>query len=260
MLVVIGIIALLVASLFPVVTSARRQAQSLTCASNLRQIVTASLIYATENRGFWPPAHYQFYANPNRNLHRWHGTRATTAGAFVFEGVAPFVDGSPLLPFLRMGKIKACPTFEPPGSGFESAAGGYGYNNGYVGGGVADAPAAATPAEKNRLGNLPAKQTMIRRPSETITHADTAMAILSGAAMKMIEYSFVEPPTTVFGPTSPSLHFRHAKRCNIGWADGHVTSERFEWTHPGGNIYGVDNERAQLGFFGPADNALFDRK
>jgi hypothetical protein len=32
-----------------------------------------------------------------------------------------------------------------------------------------------------------------------------------------------------------------------------------EWTYPI-NVYGVDNATAHLGFFGPRDNTLFDRR
>ena len=256
LLVVIGILAILIGVLLPVLSSARKSAQTAACANNLRQIALSSIAYAQDNRGYWPPAHLNY---ASKNNHRWHGTRAGNSGPFDFNG-------SVLKRFLQTKVVKLCPAFEPSSAGFETACGGYGYNDHYIGSSSEDPRAqtmmlSLTEFEK-QFGNVPAKQNMIRRSSEKLAFADAAMANAPGS---IIEYSFLEPPRFSFGgkliESSPSLHFRHAgRRANVAWADGHVTAERFEWTwddQP--NVYGADNARSNLGFFGPRDNRLFTR-
>lgn len=248
LLVVIGIIAVLMGLLLPALSAAREASRKTVCGSNVRQIVTAAIAYAQENGGYWPPAHVNLLT---QNLRRWHGTRPTSSAPFEF------VD-SPLDRYLQTPFIKQCPSFEPVRAGFEASCGGYGYNSHYLGSSQAEPELAALalgPAEwDRRVGNVPAKMNRVRNPADKIAFADAAIA-----APDLIEYSFLEPPTTAFGPTSPSLHFRHGgRRANVAWADGHVSAELFTWTYPT-NVYGADNAKARLGFFGPRDNSLFQR-
>jgi len=55
LLVVIGIIALLISILLPALNAARQSANTVKCASNVRQLATALLMYASENYGRFPP-------------------------------------------------------------------------------------------------------------------------------------------------------------------------------------------------------------
>ncbi len=258
LLVVIGIIAILLGILLPTLSSARKQAAQAQCASNVRQLLIACTAYIQENRGYWPPASLNI---SSKNNNRWHGTRAGASGPFDFAG-------SVLKRYLQTSAIKQCPSFEPSTSnGFEKSCGGYGYNQYYIGTSTFDQSATAmtltlTQYEKMFV-NVPAKQNMIRRPSEKIAFADAA---ISTGPREIIEYSFIEPPQFFMSGTpqnsTPSIHFRHSRRANIGWADGHITAERFEWTYTGAssNVYGGDNSFYNLGFFGPRDNTLFSRE
>ena len=58
LLVVIGIIALLISVLLPALNSARRQAATVKCLSNLRQLATANLLFAQDHEGFSVKAYF----------------------------------------------------------------------------------------------------------------------------------------------------------------------------------------------------------
>ena len=63
LLVVIGIIALLISILLPSLNRARETANRVKCASNLRQIGQAILLYANENTGSYPRTYYNYKPN-----------------------------------------------------------------------------------------------------------------------------------------------------------------------------------------------------
>ena len=55
LLVVIGIIALLISILLPSLNAARKSARDVQCASNMRQLSLALMMYAVEHKGSFPP-------------------------------------------------------------------------------------------------------------------------------------------------------------------------------------------------------------
>jgi prepilin-type processing-associated H-X9-DG protein len=155
--------------------------------------------------------------------------------------------------------VQECPEFteyREAGSvplAFESGTGGYGYNLAYVG---------STLYLDGSVRNT-TQDSRVRKPSDTIMFADAALP-MNGY---IVEYSFLEPPHFVspefpegraeWGYSSPTMHFRHNGRANVLWCDGHITSEAWGWG-PVTNMYGGNNRRHAVGWFGPRDNRLFD--
>ncbi len=239
LLVVMAIISLLAALLLPALSTARGKARSAVCQSNLRELGFAVMMYKADNEGWFPPAAADIWS---ANLHRWHGTRTSIGSPFD-------PTKGPLYPYLKTGKIQQDPEFREyfKGSGsFELGTGGYGYNEQFIGG---------SPANPE----LPAKDSQIKNPSQTIMFADSAF--LAGG--KLIEYSFVEAPYwEAWGGTNtdPSTHFRHNGRANVLFCDGHVESRTRDLVHVSGVLGSEETFRANnLGFVG-IDDTLYDRK
>lgn len=257
LLVVIAVVALLTAILMPALASARSGARALVCRSNVRQLLLANIGYADENDGFYVAAASDMW--DGAGLHRWHGVRDSLSGPFdPLRG--------PLVGYLAEGRVKECPErvnfvrSDDWDTSFEQGCGGYGYNMAYIGSRTWQSGLSGAEAFRAAYAKT-TRTTEVGRPGETLMFADTAM---SNDGTSYIEYSFAEPPFAVYGGKvissfymSPSIHFRHRGRANVGWVAGHVGARpmaKFEKT----SVYGVDSSAMKLGWFEPIDNAAFD--
>ncbi len=231
-LIVIAIIAGLGAVGIQSIKAGRLRANQVQSVSNLRQLVAANLLYASDFQTYCP-------AGEPKNQIRWHGGRASSSGPFDPEKgfLAEYLG--------RSRRVGICPEFSRHLSGdasWENGSGGYGYNATYIGG----MPGASF--QPNRPAN-------VNNPSRTLMFATTAFAKGEGIQ----EYPFAEPRQSVnprwetAGTLQPSVHFRFNGRALIAWCDGHVSEEI-----PNGganeNFYGGDNSSASIGFCGPAAN------
>jgi len=239
LLVVIAVVGCLAVLLFPALGNARENSERAVCASNLRQLAAANMAYAADH-GYFVAAAADIRG---RNLQRWHGVRSNRSEAFD-----PRI--GPLAAYLGEGQtIRQCPGFRPEYEGFEAGCGGYGYNACGVGS-QAYMKGARHGATR---GMAPGA---IMSAAQTVMFTDAAFV----QSDTLIEYSFAEPtrnltdsaPPREAYPAMPSIHFRHDGYANVVWVDGHVTSEPIE------RLGAPAFAEHQLGWFGPADNSLFD--
>lgn len=99
LLVVIGIIALLMSILLPVMSKVRKSAQATQCASNMRQIVTAWVQYTTANKGWSVPGRPVAHSDPTKNVYwvgngmhwrpRWFALLGTASDMFAYNNPSP---------------------------------------------------------------------------------------------------------------------------------------------------------------------------
>ena len=255
LLVVIAVMALLMGILMPALAAATAQGRRVICRSNIRQLLLANIGYATENKGSYAPAALDIFSD---NKHRWHGVRDDINDPFD-------PNKGPLAAYLADGSVKECPKKvhfrkgDPWDWDFEEGCGGYGYNMTYIGSRIWEGD------YEDKRCRVTTKDFEVRRAAGTLMFADTAMAKLDDGRPYYLEYSFVEPPYFMdsgepdvgSGYASPSIHFRHRRRANIGWADGHVDSREMV-DFDGINAYGVRSASMMLGWFEPIDNSQFD--
>jgi type II secretory pathway pseudopilin PulG len=125
LLVVIGIIAVLIGILLPALGRARESASKLACASNLRQLGTAYLMYCNDNRGAFPAPASGNDPRPEDWIY-WQTNRSTFAANL---GPGTFAEGR-LMKYL--GKVSESVFRCPSDVNYESRASGSKYRYSYV--------------------------------------------------------------------------------------------------------------------------------
>ena len=239
LLVVIGIVAALVALVLPAAGRAREQARSVACLSNLRQMATAALAYTADHNGQFPPSQYSAVTPTTITSFGWDFTRTRPRAAGSAWVVKPgLLWAGPAAGGLG---VQQCPSFDAESMSAGDPFTGYNYNTSYVGHGQGEAVEA------------PARVGEVRRPAECALFGDGGYA---AGANKYMRAPFPNPGDATFhGRYAGTQAFRHRRRTNAAFADGHAESlgERFTNTTP------LDAGKIADGTgFLSADNAMYD--
>lgn len=220
LLVVIGIIATLVAILLPTLGRAREAARAATCLSNLRQINTAFILFAHDNRGYLPQIGSGGSGSDKLVVNgatetvaiRWFG------GLYSAAPQKFHAPASMLAKYWGTANVSGCPTFEVDDV-FRPQYGpvDYAYNSIFA----RHKDWAAGGALRNGLG---VKLSKIRRSAEKAVVWDAAR--LDGTIIDRTPWGYPTTGNVNNNKTDPNFHGRHNRKGNVGWADGHVSGEQ----------------------------------
>lgn len=213
LLVVIAIIAILAALLLPTLARGKASAQRIQCASNLHQLGLATQMYWNDNGGV---CFYAIPANTNQGQLWWFGwLQSPQPGAG--EGQRAFdLSSGVLFPYLRGSRARLCPSLNVASPQFKLKATNVVFSYGY---------------NKNlspvTLKQPPIKVSAVSRPAETVLLADAAQvndfqAPASPENPMIEEFYYLDDSASY-----PNGHFRHKRKANGVFCDGHVSMEMF---------------------------------
>jgi prepilin-type N-terminal cleavage/methylation domain-containing protein/prepilin-type processing-associated H-X9-DG protein len=217
LLVVVAITSILAALLLPALARSQESARRVQCASNLRQLGVAAQLYWNDHDGRCFTTRTVF---TNNGYIHWCGWLDSTRpeGERLYD-----LSAGKLFPYLGGGDARLCPALNLARGRLKLKARdivffSYGYN------GVSLSPASASLP--------PVNINQIKRPTETALFADAAQVNdfqppASRTNPMLEEWYYLDNPTNHASASYyPHGHFRHARRANVGFCDGHVGLEQ----------------------------------
>ncbi len=255
LLVVIAIIGILAGMILPALSKSKGMAKGNSCLNNIKQMNAANLLYS-HDYGYYMPCYGYEVTGPSTVAGRlWVGYRSASSGT---PGNTDMTNGF-IYNTIGNWKIMECPSWitpiEDPKAITDSA--GYGYNVIGIG---SQAYLTGSAYTKNGVGGSGMKVDKVKKPECTATFGDVTSTTSPG---EIKPYAFLYPKYTIAAgpPISDStsvnsrgdnVHFRHNRSANVGWADGHASTEKPSRINS--NFVGA---KETVGNFGPEDNSLF---
>jgi len=228
LLIVVAIISLLAAIMFPVFARARESARKSSCLSNLKQISLGWMMYAQDYDETAPLAVY--YSDGGSIEHGWDFTLDYSS-----DYNHPITSPGLLDSYLKNGQINNCPSFTSDTVGRPYS--GYGYNTTYIGG--------EGNYDGSGLKHSSANLAQIEVPAETVLFADAGA--WSTYSNSVIGQNYLRAPSDDLLYKASTAEFRHNETGNVAYADGHVKSVTRK--------FGPINGHEQFAYFSSDDSA-----
>ena len=235
-LVVISVISLLMAVLVPALAGARQQSRQVVCLNNLKQLYLAAVLYSDSNNDYYPIAYYTQDSPLGQINFCWDFTVIEQNGTTVVEPGLLWSDAA-------AEQIQQCPEFKGDSNTPYDPYTGYNYNTSYIGHG--------------QYENIvePVKIGQVTRPQGCVIFGDGQWA---GGANKFMRAPLPNPADRTFnGRYAGTQSFRHSKKTNVAWCDGHASSiktihtniepdDHTEMIAPGTGFLSFDNSAYDL--------------
>lgn len=250
MFIVLAVLSIIFTLLLPYAHRVANEYEESLCANSFQKTFRANSVYANDN-GFYAPA----AASP---VKRWYGKKSKPGTDYTIDE-----SSGPLFKYFSSGDFpKGCPLIKdyvrnPEHKAEEKGGHGCGYN--------VNIGSMRYISNKDfwleEAGRTGVRKNAIKNPGETVMFTDTASRAaedgfvdLNGSYVENAfckSYNIINKGEIFWGSSIPTIHFRHTAEANAVWSDGHVTDEKMSFSKGKWGEYG-------LGFFGEANNKLFD--
>ena len=231
LLVVIGIIALLISMLLPTLGRVRDQANGVKCSSNLRQLVTACLMFAQDHKGRLP-GNENDQGNPDPEKRAWNFTGP--GGIGNDWRTAP--QTGTLWKYVKSEAVYLCPSRVPgaegitPGPGYSNGKFDYSMVKAFSGARTGTVPGTSVWDFRQTSGGASLGRATLQTPyvvEETARYIN--LSNIDGGFSNVDEHSDHHGGGSYYGSHDGSVHyFVSRKKQNKGLLGGHV-AEAWQW-------------------------------